>query len=64
MQIEQVNPNKPSFGLVVALFAGVILLGLIATFLLLRWHRNQGMKPPFTRHPTSQLAVPSTELAA
>lgn len=64
MQIEQVKPKQPSFGVVVALFAVTILVIAVAAVVLLTWRSHNSKKPPFTRHPVSQLALPLARLEA
>lgn len=58
MQLEQVKPNKPSFGLVVALSAVALIIIFVGAWLILEWSGHQKKKPPFTKHPVSQLALP------
>ena len=58
MKIEEQEPNKPNFGLVVALFAGTILLVIIAAVVILMWRSKSATKTPFTKHPVSRLCLP------
>lgn len=59
MQIEQEKPNKPNFTLVVALFAAMTVLIIIAAIAILIWRAKSASKAPFTKHPVSQLSLPS-----
>jgi uncharacterized membrane protein len=56
MQIEQVKPNRPSFKLVVALFAVALLVIFIAAVIIISWRSHGKHKPPFVRHPVAQLS--------
>lgn len=58
MAIEQVSPNKPSFGTVVALFAVAILVIFITAAIIVTWRAHSKEKTPYTKHPVSQLSVP------
>lgn len=55
MQLEQVKPKKPSFGLVVALSGLVLILIFIAAVLIVEWRAHERNKTPFAKHPVSQL---------
>jgi hypothetical protein len=53
MDIEQQRPNKPNFGLVVAI-AGVVMLGIFVVALLtLRWDGKRLVPRHESRHPVS-----------
>jgi hypothetical protein len=58
MQLEQVKPNKPNFGVVVFSFAAAILAIFVIAVLLVLHYRNK-QNPPYTKHPVSQLALPA-----
>ncbi len=58
MEIEELKPNKPNFGLVVALFAGTILVVIIVAVALVFWRGKSVTKAPFTKHPLSRLSAP------
>ena len=59
MEIEEIKPNKPNFGMVVALFAVTILVVILAAVALLAWRGKQTTKAPFTKHPLSRLSLPN-----
>ncbi len=58
MQIEQEKPKKPNFAVVVALFAAMTVLIIIAAIAILTWRAKSASKAPFTKHPLSQLTSP------
>ncbi len=58
MEIEDLKPNKPNFGLVVALFAGTILVVIVVAVALVFWRGKSVTKVPFTKHPLSLLSAP------
>ena len=53
MQIEQVGPNKPKFGLVVILTGVALLAAFIVAVVILTMHKKN--PTPFTKHPVSQI---------
>ena len=55
MELEQVKPNKPSFGIVVAMAAVAILAIIIGAVILVGWRAHKKNTPPFTKHPVSRL---------
>lgn len=59
MEIEDIKPNKPNFGLIVTLFAISILVIAAATIAFLTWRAKHETKAPFTKHPLSQLVQPA-----
>lgn len=64
MQIEEQKPNKPNFALVVALFAGTILLVIIAAVVIVTWRGKSATKAPYTEHPVSRLSSPDRSTAS
>lgn len=58
MQIEDVKPNKPNFGLVVVLFAVTILVIAVVATVLVTWRAKEAKKTPFTKHPLSLMMRP------
>ncbi len=59
MQIEDVKPSKPNFGVVVVMFAATILVIAIAAVAIVTWRAHQATKTPYTKHPLSRLAMPN-----
>ena len=57
MQVEQVKPNKPSFGIVVLLAAVAILIIVIGAVIVVGWRAHKKNTPPYTKHPVSRLEV-------
>ena len=60
MEIEQLPPNEPKFGLIVALFAAVILVVFVIAYFMLDWDGKRLVPHHFAKHPTSQLVMPVT----
>jgi len=60
MEIEQLPPNEPKFGLIVALFAVVILVIFVVAYFMLDWDGKRLVPHHFAKHPTSQLVMPVT----
>lgn len=58
MQLEQVKPNKPSFGWVVFWFALAIVLAFVAAVSAIALHFHKKQTPPYSRHPQAQLVAP------
>lgn len=58
MALEQVKPNKPSFGLVVALFAVALIVIFIAAAIIVMWRGHSKEKAPYNKRPVSQLSQP------
>jgi hypothetical protein len=58
MEFEQLPPNEPRFGLIVALFAIVILVIFVIAYFMLDWDGKRLVPHHFARHPTSQLVMP------
>ena len=58
MEIEQVKPNKPNFGLIVGLFCGTILVMFALALLFLSFDGSHIRFRHHSEHPTSQLALP------
>ena len=53
MELEQVKPNKPSFGAVVALSAAALLLIFVVAWIILTWRAHSREKTPFSKHPVA-----------
>ena len=64
MELEQVKPNKPSFGAVVVLFAVTILAVVIAAWIIIEWRAHSKEKPPFSKHPVAQIWHPGDRATA
>jgi len=59
MEIEQVKPNKPNFGLIVGLFCATIVVVLLLAILFLDVEGGHIHLRHHTQHPTSQLVLPA-----
>lgn len=64
MEIEQVKPNKPSFGAVVALFALALLVIFITAAIVVTWRAHSKKNPPFSKHPVSEISLPAPRALA
>ena len=58
MRVEETAPNKPKFILVVYLFAGTVVVIVLAFIIVISWRNRKGHKTPYTKTPTSWLAAP------
>ena len=64
MEIEQIKPHKPSFGMVVALSAAAIIVVFIAAIIILKIRDKKKGNPPFVKHPVSEIyTAPPRSLA-
>ena len=61
MQVEQVKPNKPSFGVVVLLAAVALLVIVIGAVIVVGWRAHKKNTPPYTKHPVSRLEIPALD---
>jgi hypothetical protein len=59
MDIEQVRPNKPNFGLVVGLSAAVMIVIFLIAYFTLDWDGKRLVPHHHQPHPTSQLVMPA-----
>ena len=59
MQIEEVNPNKPKFSLVVLMAAVALVAVFLFAIIFLIWRSHEHKKAPFSLHPTAHLIMPS-----
>lgn len=60
MEIEQVKPNKPSFGMV-TLFAAVALIAIfIGAVIIVGWRAHKKNSPPYAKRPVSQIRATVT----
>ena len=58
LQLEQLPPNKPSFLLVVILFAAALIIIFIVAIFVLHLDRGR-LFSHHPKHPTSRLILPS-----
>ncbi|MGI4827936.1 MAG: hypothetical protein ACRYFU_07075 [Janthinobacterium lividum] len=56
MQSEQTPPNQPKFLLVVYMFAGAIVVIVLAAIIIIGWRNRKGHKTPYTKTPVSWVA--------
>ena len=56
MQIENLPPNKPNFGLIVALSGVGLLVFFVLAYLFL--HRDHVAPGRYNKHPVSRLVLP------
>ena len=59
MEIEQLNPKRPNFLLIVILFAATILVLFVLALLFLSFDGKHLVFRHHGAHPTSQLVLPS-----
>ena len=64
MQIEETPPNKPKFILVVYMFAGAVIVIVLAAIIIIGWRNRKGHKTPYDKTPTSWLAAPPQQTPA
>jgi len=64
MEIEQVNPKKPNFGLVVTLAAIVLLVLMVVAYFTVDWDGKRLLPHHRPAHPNSQLSLPGETSAA
>jgi hypothetical protein len=62
MDINQYPPNKPNFGLVVALAGATLLLIFVVAYFFVRIEGNHLVFKHHSREPHSQLILPNTPL--
>jgi hypothetical protein len=60
MDIEQVNPQKPNFILILALFCVTILAIFVLAYFFIDFEGGHLTFKHHQRHPTSMLVMPST----
>jgi hypothetical protein len=58
MQIEQLPPNEPRFGLIVVLFAVAILVVFVLAYFTLDWDGKRLVPHHHQAHPNSELVMP------
>jgi len=58
MNIEQIKPNKPNFGVVVALASVSLLVIIVVAYFMLHWGGRDFLPHHTSAHPTSQLTMP------
>jgi hypothetical protein len=63
MNIEQVAPNKPNFGLILALFCATILVVFALALFFLKFEGGHLTFRHRSREPHSLLAAPSSPFA-
>ncbi len=56
MKVEQTGNEKPNFLLILYLFAGAILVIVIAVVIVISWRNRKPYTPPFSKHPVSMLS--------
>ncbi len=59
MEIEQIKPNKPNFGLIVGLFCATILVMFVLALIFLTFDGSHISFRHHSRHLTSQLCSPA-----
>jgi hypothetical protein len=62
MDINQYPPNKPNFGLVVALAGATLLLIFVVAYFFVRIEGNHLVFKHHSREPHSQLILPATNV--
>jgi len=60
MNIEELPPNKPNFGLVVALAVATLLIVFVVAYFTLDWDGKRLVPHDFSKHNTSALHLPTT----
>jgi len=58
MDLEQLPPNKPNFGLVVVLALATLLFIFVAAYFTLDWDGKRLVPHHRGSHPTSELVLP------
>ena len=58
MELEELPPNKPKFGLIVALSAVILLILLVVAYCSLDWVGKRLVPHHHSAHPTSRLEAP------
>jgi hypothetical protein len=61
MDIEQLPPNKPRFGLVVILFAVTILIVFVVAYFTLDWDGKRLVPHNYSKHPVSGVVMPGAD---
>ena len=60
MEVEGNKPDPSIFAHVVYLAVGAIVVIIVAAIIVVSWRAHKKNTPPYTKHPTAQLHVPST----
>ena len=58
MELEELPPNKPKFGLIVALSAVIMLIFFVVAYCTLDWDGKRFVPHHHSAHPTSRLEAP------
>lgn len=62
MELEESKPNKPNFALVALLAACALIVVIIFAAVVVYWRAERVKKPPYAKHPVSQLSLPADSI--